>query len=277
MSSFADGVTRAGVDTKLYTPFDFPYILCPAHVFIKGAPMSELAEVLAEDSLYPHPERLVPFLGNHDTERLLLRPGSEAAMRLAFAYVLTTRGMAQIYSGDEIAMPGGGDPENRHEFPGGFPGGASAFVMSGRTPVQQETFDWVAKLTMVRRKHDALGCGAEQVLASNDDWMVTLRDAGKADGCGASGERVLVAIHRGGKNGAVAARDAGCAAGDDVDAGLPAGGGGDSIGWSDGGNRGRIIAPEGDGGCGVGGKLRVGPGERGRSRLRVASLREVAR
>jgi len=163
-----------------------------------------LAKVLGEDALYPHPERLVPFIGNHDTERFVTAAGSEGALKLALAYVLTTRGSAQIYSGDEIAMPGGGDPENRQEFPGGFPGAASAFVASGRTPVQQETLDWVAKLTEVRRKHDALGCGAEQVLASNDDWMVTLRDAGKADGCGASGERVLVAIHRGGKNGAVA-------------------------------------------------------------------------
>ena len=102
-------------------------------------------------------------------------------------------------------MQGGADPENRHDFPGGFPGSAqNAFVASGRTPVQQETFEWVAKLDALRRNHDALGCGAEQVLVSNDDWLVSLRDAGKAADCGASGERVLVAIHRGGKNGDVA-------------------------------------------------------------------------
>jgi len=201
-SSFAGGVTRAGVDTELYTPFDFPTYFALHDVFVKGAPMSELAKVLGEDALYPHPERLVPFLGNHDTERFATVAGSEGSLKLALAYVLTTRGMAQIYSGDEIAMQGGGDPENRHDFPGGFPGSAdNAFLASGRTPVQQETFDWVAKLAALRRKHDALGCGAEQVLASNDDWMVTLRDAGKAaEGtCGASGERVVVAIHRGGK------------------------------------------------------------------------------
>ena len=201
-SSFAGGVTRAGVDTELYTPFDFPTYFALHDVFVKGAPMSELAKVLGEDALYPHPERLVPFLGNHDTERFATVAGSEGSLKLALAYVLTTRGMSQIYSGDEIAMQGGGDPENRHDFPGGFPGSAdNAFLASGRTPVQQETFDWVAKLAALRRKHDALGCGAEQVLASNDDWMVTLRDAGKAaEGtCGASGERVVVAIHRGGK------------------------------------------------------------------------------
>ncbi len=208
-SSFADGVTRAGVDTKLYTPFDFPTYFALRDVFVKGAPMSELAKVLGEDALYPHPERLVPFLGNHDTERFVTATGSEGSLKLALAYVLTTRGMAQIYSGDEIAMEGGGDPENRHDFPGGFPGGASAFVASGRMEVQQEMFDWVAKLTAVRRKRDALGCGAEQVLASNEDWMVSLRDAGKAaEGtCGVSGERVLVAIHRAGKSTAPAVLD----------------------------------------------------------------------
>jgi len=106
-------------------------------------------------------------------------------------------------------MPGGGDPENRHDFPGGFPGSAeNAFLASGRTPVQQETFDWVAKLDGVRRKHDALGCGAEQVLASNDDWMVSLRAAGKAVvRCGTSGERVLVVIHRAGKDTAATTLD----------------------------------------------------------------------
>jgi len=203
-SSFADGVTRAGVDTKLYTPFDFPTYFALRDVFGKGAPMSELAKVLGEDALYVHPERLVPFIGNHDTERFVTAAGSEGALKLALAYVLTTRGTAQIYSGDEIAMPGGGDPEDRHDFPGGFPGSAgNAFVASGRTAVQTETFEWVARLAAVRRKHDALGCGAEQVLASNDDWIVTLRDAGRAaeGSCGASGERVLVVIHRGGKTG----------------------------------------------------------------------------
>ena len=207
-SSYADGVTRAGVDTELYTPFDFPTYFVVQKVFGKGAPMTELAKVLGEDALYVHPERLVPFVGNHDTDRFATVAGNEGAVKLALAYVLTTRGMPQIYSGDELAMQGGGDPDDRHDFPGGFSGeGASAFVASGRTGAAAETFDWVAKLNAGRKKHEALGCGAEQVLASDADWMVTLRDAGKGVGCGTSGERVLVAIHRGGKSVAQATLD----------------------------------------------------------------------
>ncbi len=204
-SSFAGGVTRAGVDTELYTPFDFPTYFALQDVFVKGAPISKLAAVLGEDALYPHPERLIPFVGNHDTERFATAAGSESSVKLALAYVLTTRGMPQIYSGDEIAMQGSGDPDNRHEFPGGFPGSANnAFTPSGRTSVEQETFDWVSKLGMLRRKHDALACGAEQVLASNEDWLVTLRDAGKATGC-VNGERMLVAMHRAGKSASASA------------------------------------------------------------------------
>jgi glycosidase len=170
--------------------------------------MSRLADTLSADALYPHPERLVTFLGNHDTTRILTHigsdaPASEALVRLGFVYVMTTRGMPQIYSGDEIAMPGGEDPDDRHDFPGGFPGDTpSAFTAATRTPAQQEMFSWVAQLSSLRSKHDALACGAEQVLAANDDWMVYLRDASRAvpGTCGTSSaakpERILVAIHR---------------------------------------------------------------------------------
>jgi glycosidase len=201
-SSFAGGVTRAGVDTELYTPFDFPTYFALRDVFAKGAPLSKLAEVLGEDSLYPHPERLVTFIGNHDTTRFVMAAKSEGALRLALAYVLTTRGMAQIYSGDEIAMAGGDDPNNRHDFPGGFAGDSEdAFVAAGRTAAQQQSFAWVAELGALRHRHDALACGAEQVLASNEDWMVYLRDAGHAaeGACGTTGERMVVAIHRAAK------------------------------------------------------------------------------
>jgi glycosidase len=199
-SSFAGGVTRAGVDTELWTPFDFPTYFALRDVFGKGAPMSKLADVLAQDSLYPHPERLVPFFGNHDTTRFMdAVKGNAAWLGLAFGYVMTTRGMPEIYSGDEIAMPGGEDPDNRRDFPGGFPGAsANAFEASGRTTEQQGSYAWVSQLTAVRRAHEALQCGGEQMLASNADWIVYERDSNHAmnETCTA-GDRVLVAIHRG--------------------------------------------------------------------------------
>jgi neopullulanase len=209
VSSFAGGVTRAGVDTELTTPFDFPTYFALRDVFAKGGSMKKLAEVLAEDSLYPHPERLVPFLGNHDTTRFITdaqRTGNqsevqaEASLRLAFAYIMTTRGTPQIYSGDELAMQGGEDPDNRREFPGGFSGASgNAFIGDGRSAEQQQMYAWVAHLAALRRAHPTLSCGAEQVLASSDDWIIFTRDSGHATdaSCANGHERVLIAIHRG--------------------------------------------------------------------------------
>ena len=132
-SAFAGGVTRNGVDTGLDTPFDFPTYFGLRDVLLHGAPMSKLAEVLRLDALYPHPERLVPFEGNHDTTRFLSEAGATPGkLKLAFGILATMRGMPQIYSGDEIAMMGGEDPDNRRDFPGGFGGDAQAHQEADR-------------------------------------------------------------------------------------------------------------------------------------------------
>src|SRR6185437_12134542 len=202
-SSFAESVERAGVDTGLYTPFDYPMFFAAQDVFARGAALSKLAAVLGQDSLYPHPERLVPFLDNHDQKRIAELVPDATLRHVAFSYLLTTRGMPQLYAGDEIAMKGGDDPDNRRDFPGGFPGDAQdAFTQTGRTAEQQAEFAWISGLTKLRRDHPALACGGEQVLAANADWLVTLRDVGhqRAERCEAKGsrsERVVVALHRG--------------------------------------------------------------------------------
>ncbi|HEY0262972.1 MAG TPA: alpha-amylase family glycosyl hydrolase [Granulicella sp.] len=208
VSSFADGATRAGADTRLYTPLDYPFFHALRHSLRDGAPMTAIADVLAQDALYPHPDRLVPFMDNHDNARFLDGGRSAAALRLAYAIVMTTRGTPHLYYGDELAMSGGEDPENRRDFPGGFAveHRANSFTSGGRTPEQQAMFAWGAKLGALRKAHEALQCGGEQVLAARADWLVYLRDAAHADvsACGAaprnakvSNERVLVAVHRG--------------------------------------------------------------------------------
>ncbi len=176
-SSFAGGVTRAGIDTGLYTPFDFPTYFATREVFANKKPMSMLAQVLASDALYPHPERLVPFLGNHDTIRFATDVADPDARRLAVAYLLTTRGTPQIYSGDEIAMDGGKDPANRADFPGGFDAGptAGAFAQGTRTPEQQAMWSWFHQLLKLRAEHAPLACGTEQILDAEQDDLVYMR------------------------------------------------------------------------------------------------------
>lgn len=196
-SAFAGGVTRNGVDTGLDTPFDFPSYFALREVFLKDAPMTKLAEVLRLDALYPHPERLVPFLGNHDTMRFLGEKGATVErLKEAFVVLATMRGMPQIYSGDEIAMRGGEDPDNRRDFPGGFAGnGASAFVAAGRTAEQGEMFDWVKGLLKLRASRAELSRGEEQLLEAKGGVMVFVRGGGLRGGCSAGASRVMVVVN----------------------------------------------------------------------------------
>jgi neopullulanase len=197
VSSFAGGVTRNGIDTGLNTPFDFPSYFALRDVFLKDAPMTRLAEVLRLDALYPHPERLVPFLGNHDTTRFTGQPGASIErLKLAFGVLATMRGMPQIYSGDEIAMEGGDDPDNRRNFPGGF-GGSGAFTAAGRTAEQSEMFSWVKGLLKLRTSRAELSGGEEQVLQAKGGTMLFVRGDDLKDGCAKDRPRVVVAVNTG--------------------------------------------------------------------------------
>ena len=147
VTSFFEGGRKQfdGIDSGLATVFDFPLEFALRDVIIKGDSMEKIIDVLRHDELYPHPEMLVTFIGNHDNRRFMGDEGSSPAkLKAAFSLLLTMRGIPQIYSGDEIAMPGGDDPDNRRDFPGGFPGDPrNAFTASGRTPEQQDVFAYV--------------------------------------------------------------------------------------------------------------------------------------
>jgi glycosidase len=190
---FAGGETHDGVDTGLDTPFDFPTRFALIDVLLHDAPMTRLSGVLARDWLYPHPERLPTFLSNHDTMRFLSQPGATPErLKLGFGLLATLRGMPQLYYGDEIAMIGGDDPDNRRDFPGGFPGDQqNAFTAAGRTPQQAAMHDWVASLFTTRAQHPALTTGTQQDLSIGEKTLVFSRTA-------ANSETLLIAVNNSG-------------------------------------------------------------------------------
>ncbi|MGH9526410.1 MAG: alpha-amylase family glycosyl hydrolase [Terriglobales bacterium] len=60
------------------------------------------------------------------------RAAAARRLQLAFAFLLTMRGEPMIYYGDEIGMTGSKHPDNRRNFPGGFPGARQdAFTAAG--------------------------------------------------------------------------------------------------------------------------------------------------
>jgi len=189
-SFFVGGAKRYdGVDSGLATVFDFPLFFTLRDVLLRNAPAGRIADVLRHDTLYVHPEMLVPFFANHDVPRFASAEGnSPAKLKLAFGLTLTLRGIPEIYYGDEIGMPGGGDPDNRRDFPGGWIGDASnAFTQSGRTREQQEIFSYVQALLKLRREHPALRGGWLWHLASDESSYTFARESEE--------ERLVVAFN----------------------------------------------------------------------------------
>ena len=149
-------------------------------VFAKRQPMTRLSDTLAADTNYVNPRVLVTFLGLHDMPRFLNEDGADlAGLKLAFSFLLTTRGTPLIYYGDEIAMRGGGDPDNRRDFPGGFPGDPqNAFTERGRTADQAAVFNHVRQLLELRRELEPLRRGDLKVVHSDRDAWACLRQSG---------------------------------------------------------------------------------------------------
>ena len=181
VTSFFAGGKRGwdGIDTGLTTVFDFPLFFAIRDVLLRNAPTGHIANVLRQDPLYPHPDLLVPFFANHDIPRLASADGATPdKLKLAFGLVLTLRGTPELYYGDELGMTGLADPDNRHDFPGGWKEDPkNAFTAEGRTPAQQEIFETVQKLLKLRRQHPALASGKLVHLFSDDSSYIFMRQS----------------------------------------------------------------------------------------------------
>jgi glycosidase len=169
------------------TVFDFPLNQAATAVFSGRAPASTLAKVLRRDGLYPRPDLLVTFLDNHDTPRFANVPGvTPERLRLAVAFLLTTRGIPQITWGDEIGLSGHMD--DRRDFRGGFPGDQrDAFTAGGRAADEQLLFTMYRDLLRLRKTCAALRRGTLTDLVANESVYAYLRRY--------EAERVVVALN----------------------------------------------------------------------------------
>ena len=146
-----------GLDTHLDSVFDFALWQRSLDVFTNKIPMRALREVLRYDAVYPNPLRITPMSNNHDVPRFMSLAGAtlEGSM-LHTAFTLTVRGTPQLYTGEELGMEGKDDPDNRRDFPGGFPLDArTAFETTGRTPNEQRMYEWTRDWLQLRRAHSA--------------------------------------------------------------------------------------------------------------------------
>ena len=148
------------VETNLPTVMDFKYNIDREKMFFEETdPWNGLNHVydhLALDYLYPDPQHILTFLDNHDTDRFLPEmPDSLGVWKQALAFLLTSRGIPQLYYGTELLMNGTkkiSDGYIRLDMPGGFPGDkVDAFTREGRTDLQNEAWDYLSRLLQWRR------------------------------------------------------------------------------------------------------------------------------
>jgi glycosidase len=161
-SFFQGGRVRFdGVDSGLDSLLDFPLFYPIRHAFAEGHQLDEIPKTLARDYLYNNSDILVTLLGGHDDGRFMSEAGATiAGLKLANAFLLTTRGVPQLYYGDEIAMTGPDEPTTRGDFPGGFPGDKrNAFLSSGRKKDEEDLFQYIRKLTRLHSELEPLQRG----------------------------------------------------------------------------------------------------------------------
>ena len=123
----------------------------------------KLYNTLANDFLYKDATRNVIFLDNHDMTRALSGFGeSIPKLKMGVAWLLTCRGIPQLYYGTEVLMKGISNPDGlvRLDFPGGWTGDAkNAFTGAGLTQDEKSMLDYTRTLGNFRKSSSAIKTG----------------------------------------------------------------------------------------------------------------------
>ena len=206
----------AKVDIKRYLgddlldgQFDFPLFWNTVDTFLRhGMSMGDMKNFMDGNDGYYGPGAIMSnFLGNHDVPRAIghadgtvtsLGDGAKdiawteppsapqdvwpyKKLRQAWTFLFSQNGVPLIYYGDEVGLPGAGDPDNRRMM----------IFDAGLSPYQRETLDYVKKLGKARSEHSALRHGSRNTIKVEQHyWAYVMKDAN--DAC-------LVVLNRGGE------------------------------------------------------------------------------
>ena len=184
-----DSKIAAPKNSNLRSVMDFPLMGAMSKAFDQETNwedgLTRLYEVLGQDIVYPDPSELLVFLDNHDTSRFYLNEKQTENFnryKQALAFLLTTRGIPQLYYGTEIMMAADkkdGDGMLRQNFPGGWQGDAqNAFTKEGRTNKQNKAFDYTQKMLNWRKGNDIISNGTLRHFAPHDAVYIYERKLG---------------------------------------------------------------------------------------------------
>src|SRR5712692_2277771 len=122
---------------------------------------------LAETYLPGHEAARMTFIDNHDVDRFVgpaENADARARLRQALVYLFTMPGTPVLYYGTEIALPGGGDPDNRRAMP--WTGG------------DETTRELVREIATLRQQIPSLRRGTFVKLLSERETLVYAREGG---------------------------------------------------------------------------------------------------
>jgi neopullulanase len=125
--------------------------------------VTKLYTTASQDFLYKNPMGQVIFLGNHDLARYYSVVNEDLdKYKMALSWLLTFRGVPQLYYGDENLMTGFSNPDGlvRSDFMGGWKTDTrNKFTAEGRTEKENEVFNLIKTLANFRQKSSAIKTG----------------------------------------------------------------------------------------------------------------------
>jgi glycosidase len=191
-------VNPDGYSSCLNSLMDFPLQinlvlgLTQGEVYYKDG-LIRIYEILAHDFLYAHPDDLTIFADNHDMTRFFTQINEDTALfKMGMAFILTMRGIPQVYYGTEILVKSPVSKDDgliRSDFPGGWQGDTvNAFSGLGLSLQQMEAQQYLQKLLNWRKTKSCLHDGEMVHYAPEKGTYVYFRIN--------KNEKVMVAINK---------------------------------------------------------------------------------
>lgn len=141
--------------------------------------VNRLYSTLAKDFLYTNPMRNVIFLDNHDLSRFFSVVKEDVAkQKMGIAWLLTCRGIPEMYYGTEVLMKGFTNPDGwvRLDFPGGWKGDKkNAFTGEGLSKEELEVQQYTRTLANFRKTSPAITSGKLMQYVPKDGLYVYFR------------------------------------------------------------------------------------------------------
>jgi glycosidase len=147
-----------------WSVLDFPLFFNSRDVFAYDHSFTEIKNILDQDWRYPHPERLINFIDNHDRDRFLaLADDNYQRLRTALTFMYTVRGIPDLYYATEQAYYGGGKPTE-------WAGIANLANREKQVDWNQNAtiYKWIQRLTQIRSAYPQIATGTQREMWVED-------------------------------------------------------------------------------------------------------------